>query len=80
VTQRLSSPPTDHLLVREIEARAARLAEDEFVEFSFAGAPAVGHFACVVCGRNVTCVGLLPPCSDCGSRLWEDPGTSPFVA
>jgi hypothetical protein len=80
VIQRMISPPTDHLLVREIEARAARLAEDEFVEFSFAGAPAVGHFACVVCGRNVTCVGLLPPCSDCGSRLWEDPGTSPFVA
>jgi hypothetical protein len=60
VTQRLSSPPTDHLLVREIEARAARLAGDEFVEFSFAGAPAVGHFSCVVCGRNLTCVGLLP--------------------
>ena len=37
--QRMISPPTDHLLVREIEARAARLAEDEFVEFSFAGAP-----------------------------------------
>jgi hypothetical protein len=80
VSQRVSSPPTDHLLVREIEARTARLADHEFVEFSFAGAPAVGHFACVVCGRNVTCVGLLPPCSDCGSRLWEDPGTSPFVA
>ena len=60
----MSSLQTDHLLVREIEARAARLADDEFVEFSFAGTPAVGHFACVVCGRNLTCVGMLPPCSD----------------
>jgi len=76
----MSSLQTDHLLVREIEARAARLADDEFVAFSFAGTPAVGHFAFVVCGRSVTCVGLLPPCKDCGSRLWEDPGTSPFVA
>jgi len=76
----MASPPTDHLLVREMEARAAKLADAEFVEFSLAGAPAVGHFACVVCGRTVTCVGLLPPCKECGSRLWEDPRTSPFVA
>jgi hypothetical protein len=76
----MSSPATDQLFVREIEARAARLAEDEFIEFSFAGTPAAGHFCCVACGRGVTSVGLLPPCPDCGSRLWEDSMTSPFAA
>ena len=73
------SSVTDHLLVREIEARAARLEADEFVEFSYAGAPAAGHFCCVACGHAVTCVGLLPPCPGCGSRLWEDAATSPFA-
>ena len=30
----MSSATTDHLLFREIQARASRLAEDEFVEFA----------------------------------------------
>jgi hypothetical protein len=75
----VSSLLTDDLFVREVEARAARLAEDEFVQFTFAGTPAAGHFCCVACGRDVTCVGLLPPCPECGSRLWEDAHTSPFA-
>jgi hypothetical protein len=73
------STATDQLLFREIEARASRLAEDEFVEFAYAGTPAVGHLCCVACGHGVTCVGLLPPCPDCGSRLWENAATSPFA-
>jgi hypothetical protein len=75
----MSSKMVDHLFARELDARAARLAEDDFVEFFYAGLPAVGHFCCVACGRSVTSVGLLPPCPACGTRLWENAVTSPFA-
>jgi len=41
-------------------------AEDEFVAFLAAGAPAVGEFRCSECGYGVSVYRALPICPMCG--------------
>ena len=53
--------------------------DDDFVEFFRAGDPAVGAFACVACGHEITHRGVLPRCAACGNALWERGSWAPFA-
>jgi hypothetical protein len=51
---------------------------EDYVEFWRAGASAKGWFCCVDCGVGLASAHRLPPCGNCGGRLWERTETSPF--
>lgn len=57
-----------------------RAAPEEYVEFVRAGGRATGEFECTACGKRYLATHYLPPCSDCGERLWERSSWSPFGA
>jgi hypothetical protein len=63
---------------RAAPAGAALGPDDEYVEFSQAGATARGLFCCVACGRRLVSAHTLPSCPSCDGRLWEQYFTSPF--
>jgi rubrerythrin len=52
-------------------------AEDEYVAFLAAGAPAVGEFRCSECGYGVSVYRALPICPMCGGVTWEHGPWSP---
>jgi predicted RNA-binding Zn-ribbon protein involved in translation (DUF1610 family) len=54
--------------------------DDEYVEFVRAGARVAGEFECAACGTRYVATHYLPPCTNCGEKLWERSAWSPFGA